>query len=315
MKPIEVRDVTRLFKTKSEEIWALKGVSFEVHEGEIYGLLGPNGAGKTTMIRILSTLLYPTTGKAYVLGHDVVKEPEKIHPYINSLSGGENSGYGIVTAYDNLWFFGNLYGLPFREIRKRIKILAEAMEITHKLKTKFNKLSTGEKQKINLIRALLNDPRVLFLDEPTLGLDIEASRKIREFIKSWVRETGASVIWTTHYMHEAEEMCDRIGIIKEGKIIASGTVEEIKSAVRKIYKARVKFMDGSRIETKEFYMSDPVELGNHVETLVREGFKILDVDREEVSLEEAFVELVFKNSETDDGQSDDKDQDVSHIPG
>ena len=110
MKPIEVRDVTRLFKTKSEEIWALKGVSFEVHEGEIYGLLGPNGAGKTTMIRILSTLLYPTTGKAYVLGHDVVKEPEKIHPYINSLSGGENSGYGIVTAYDNLWFFGNLYG-------------------------------------------------------------------------------------------------------------------------------------------------------------------------------------------------------------
>lgn len=233
MKTIEVENVSRGFRVSSEkEILALDDVNLDVSEGEVFGLLGPNGAGKTTLIKILATLLLPTKGRASVAGYDVVKEASKVRKAINLVSGGETPGYGSITTRENLWFFSQLYGLPKEEALKRIKELSEEFSLEEYMNTRTHKLSTGYRQRLNLARGLINDPKVLFLDEPTLGLDVITAKRIREIVRKRVRNgSGNSILLTTHYMIEADQVCDRIAIIDRGRIIAKGKPSELKRMV------------------------------------------------------------------------------------
>ncbi|MBE3574007.1 MAG: ABC transporter ATP-binding protein [Firmicutes bacterium] len=213
-----------------EEFWALAGIDLEVRSGELFGLLGPNGAGKTTLIKILATLLAPTSGRAWVAGYDVVSDPYSVRRHINMVSGGETSGYGILTVEENLWLFSQLYGIPTAVARPRIRRLLQVVQLEDKAKSKMNSLSTGQRQKLNFCRGFLSDPDVLFLDEPTLGLDITAARSIRAFVREWMQERpGRTVLLTTHYLAEAEELCDRIAIIDHGRILACGSPADLKS--------------------------------------------------------------------------------------
>src|SRR3990170_3138656 len=161
-------------KKEPKELLALQDVNLQIKEGELFGLLGPNGAGKTTLIKILTTLLAPTSGRAWVSGYDVVEEPGKVRPRINMVSGGEASGYGLLTMRENLWMFSQFYGLPSKEANRRIKELLEVVGLVDRINSKSSDLSTGLRQKINIVRGFLTDPEVLFLDEPTLGLDVGA---------------------------------------------------------------------------------------------------------------------------------------------
>jgi len=162
-------------KSEPRELIALDRVNIEVKPGELFGLLGPNGAGKTTLIKILTTLLAPTQGKAWVTGLDVEQEAEKVRPRINMVSGGESSGYGLLTVRENLWMFSQFYGLDSGESNRRIKELLEVVGMGDRMNTKSSDLSTGLRQKMNIVRGFLTDPQVLFLDEPTLGLDVGAA--------------------------------------------------------------------------------------------------------------------------------------------
>ncbi|MEW6547749.1 MAG: ABC transporter ATP-binding protein [Bacillota bacterium] len=214
------------------EIRALEGVDLQVREGELFGLLGPNGAGKTTLIKILATLLYPTSGRALVGGHDVVKEPMAVKRLINMVSGGESVGYDVLTVRENLWMFSQFYGIPSREALRRIDALMARLDLAEKASTRINRLSTGQKQKMNFARGFISDPAVIFLDEPTVGLDVNAARTIRGFIREWIAECpGRTVLLTTHYMAEADELCDRVAIIDRGRILACDSPAALKRSL------------------------------------------------------------------------------------
>ncbi len=230
---IHARGVTRVYKAKPQPVTALAGVDLDVEPGEYFGLLGPNGAGKTTLIKILTTLLLPTSGTAKIAGFDVVSETAKIRRVINMVSGGEQSGYGLLTVREQLWMFSQFYGLPQREGWRRVDELIEITGLTEQKDQKVRTLSTGQRQKLNFARGLLNDPWVLFLDEPTLGLDVAAARDLRDHTLAWkAGAPGRTLLLTTHYMVEAEQLCDRIAIVDRGRILALGTPEELRRRVQ-----------------------------------------------------------------------------------
>jgi ABC-2 type transport system ATP-binding protein len=208
---------------------ALRDVNLVVERGELFGLLGPNGAGKTTLIKILTTLLAPTTGTARIAGFDVLSDTREIRSRINMVSGGESSGYGLLTVEENLWMFSQFYGMGSREARRRIDELLEVVGLGDRKRTKCSDLSTGLRQKMNIVRGFLTDPEVLFLDEPTLGLDVGASRDVRDFIRRWMAEdTRRTLLLTTHYMVEADDLCDRVAIINRGEVMACDTPASLK---------------------------------------------------------------------------------------
>ncbi len=231
---VRTEDLTRIFKSEEGEVKALDNVSLSVMPGEIFGLLGPNGAGKTTLIKILCTLLLPTSGKAFVNGYDVVQDAQKIKEVINLASGGETPGYGILTVRENLWFFSQLYGLSNEESKRRVSQLIEAVGLQEKANERMNRLSSGMKQRLNVARSLINDPKILFLDEPTLGLDVVFAQQIREYIKELIKvNREKTILLTTHYMAEADELCDRVAIIDRGKIIVVETPAKLKAVFSK----------------------------------------------------------------------------------
>jgi ABC-2 type transport system ATP-binding protein len=230
---IHARGVTRVYKAKPLPVTALGGVDLDVEPGEYFGLLGPNGAGKTTLIKILTTLLLPTSGTARIAGFDVVHETAKIRRVINMVSGGEQSGYGLLTVREQLWMFTQFYGLSQRDGWRKVDELIEVTDLAEQRDQKVRTLSTGQRQKLNFARGLLNDPWVLFLDEPTLGLDVAAARDLREHTLAWkAGAPGRTLLLTTHYMVEAEQLCDRIAIVDHGKILALGTPEELRRRVQ-----------------------------------------------------------------------------------
>jgi len=208
---------------------ALRDVNLLVERGELFGLLGPNGAGKTTLIKILTTLLAPTTGTARIAGFDVGSATREIRSRINMVSGGESSGYGLLTVEENLWMFSQFYGLRTADARRKIGELLEVVGLADRRRTKCSDLSTGLRQKMNIVRGFLTDPEVLFLDEPTLGLDVGASRDVRDFVRRWMAEDGRrTLLLTTHYMVEADELCDRVAIINRGELKACDTPANLK---------------------------------------------------------------------------------------
>ncbi len=225
MSIIEVNELTRKF----DNLVAVDNVSFVVKKGEVFGLLGPNGAGKTTTIKMFCTLLRPTSGQAKVAGFEVVKQAAKVREHIG-LVAEKIILYDRLTARENLKFFGRLNHIPEKIISERTKKLLELVKMEKWANNLAGTFSTGMKQRINLARALLNMPEILFLDEPTLGLDPQTTRAIRDFIKEINRE-GITIILTTHIMQEADLLCDRIGIIDQGKIVALDTPQNLKSII------------------------------------------------------------------------------------
>src|ERR1700730_1603290 len=234
MFAVDAKDLTKTFRSgwlgrRRKE--ALRGASLQVPSGAIFGLLGPNGAGKTTLLSILATLLLPDSGTATILGHDVVREAGAIRRRLNMASGNASFVWSLRPP-EVLTFYGGLYGLWGRRLRRRVDELIEQCELGAHAKTEYHARSTGLKQRLALAKALLNDPEVLFLDEPTLGLDPDVSIRLRAQIAALRRERGTTIILTTHYMREAEELCDEIAFIKAGRILAQGTADELKRQIR-----------------------------------------------------------------------------------
>jgi ABC-2 type transport system ATP-binding protein len=237
MAAIEAADLRRTYKThtgtfrrRAKEIEAVRGISFSVEPGELFGLLGPNGAGKTTTIKMLITLLIPTSGSARVLGLDVVRQAREVRRRIGYVFGGERGVYERLSGYDNLRYFGELYGVPAREQKRRIEELLELVGLKGREHERAEGYSRGMKQRLHVARGLLHDPEVLFLDEPTIGLDPVGAREVRATIAS-LTEAGKTVLLTTHYMFEADALCDRIAVISKGSIVAEGTPLDLKRGV------------------------------------------------------------------------------------
>lgn len=239
-KAIVVSDLRRIyrsskgvFRKKQEIVEAVKGISFEVEFGELFGLLGPNGAGKTTTIKMLTTLLTPTSGAAKVLGFDVAKDVIDIRRRIGIIFGGERGLYYRVSGRENLRYFADLYGVSVSKRDKRITDLLDLVGLSDRADTKVEGYSRGMKQRLHIAKGLINDPDVIFMDEPTIGLDPEAARETRAMIKGLV-DKGKTILLTTHYMFEADELCGRIAVISNGKIVALDSPSELKKFVKDI---------------------------------------------------------------------------------
>ena len=237
MAVIEVDDIRRSYRSRTgirrksaKEVEAVRGVSFQVERGELFGLLGPNGAGKTTTIKLLITLLLPTAGSARVLGFDVVRDAREVRRRVGYVFGGDRGLYERLSALDNLRYFAELYGVPAREQRPRIGELLELVGLTGRERERVEGYSRGMRQRLHIARGLLHRPEVLFLDEPSIGIDPVGARELRSTVAALV-EGGTTVLLTTHYMFEADELCDRIAVIADGRIVASGTPAELKRGV------------------------------------------------------------------------------------
>ena len=337
---IEARGVRRVYNVKPKPITALDGVDLEVAPGECFGLLGPNGAGKTTLIKILTTLLLPTEGTARVFGFDVARETRQIRRIMNMVAGGEHSGYGMLTVREQLWMFSQFYGLGVSEGRRRVEELLDAVGLLEQRRQRVGTLSTGQRQKMNFARGLLNDPWILFLDEPTLGLDVAAARAVRELMLAWKRSIPErTVLLTTHYMAEADELCERIAIVDRGRVLAIGTPAELKRRVQResIFRIELDRLDGGPASLARLPgvvsavpAADPdsatdgqsppdrqtvvinlalvedAALGGVVGALGGLGARILALRKSDPTLEDVFIELVGRGFE-DEGDGVDRD--------
>ncbi len=321
---IETRDLGRIYKLRGskketrKELVALEGVNLTVERGELFGLLGPNGAGKTTLIKILTTLLSPTSGWARVAGADVNTEPDAVRPRINMVSGGESSGYGLLTVRENLWMFSQFYGVPSKEANERIEALLDMVGMKDRMHTKSSDLSTGLRQKMNIVRGFLTEPEVLFLDEPTLGLDVGAMRDVRRFILEWLKaDKERTLLLTTHYMAEADELCDRVAIINKGKVLACDKPSVLKQRLQKdaLFEIEVSPLNGL---TQQMLVDQPevtkaavtetetgaklsiglVEesaLARVINLFTQKDVKVMNLSKREPTLEDVFVDLVGRS--------------------
>jgi ABC-2 type transport system ATP-binding protein len=333
---VETFDLNRIFKLKKAKnkkennntpgkLIALDNASIKIHQGELFGLLGPNGAGKTTLIKILSTLLLPTSGTAMVDEIDVVKYPEKVRRKINMVSGGEQCGYGILNVRETLWMFSQFYGIPTKVVQLRIDELLKILKMEEFAKTKIGKLSTGLRQKLNFMRGFVCDPKIMFLDEPTLGLDVQIARDVRAYIRTWMkRNPERTVLLTTHYMAEADELCDRVAIIDKGKVLVCDSPQNLKKSLagEAVFRIEVPLSSNGmekfgqiagvkqfayehkshlgRTELK-FILHEESAISNITEFLSDNGSKIISLSKMEPSLEDVFVALVGRGLKDENG--------------
>jgi ABC-2 type transport system ATP-binding protein len=311
---------TRGKKSDSKTLVALDDITLEVPCGELFGVLGPNGAGKTTLIKILTTLLAPTSGSARVAGYDVSREKEKVRPLINMVSGGESSGYGLLTVRENLWMFAQFYGISSMEANRRIRELLDVVKMGDRINTKSSQLSTGLRQKMNIVRGFLTDPQVLFLDEPTLGLDVEASRDVRAFIRRWMdQDPKRTLLLTTHYMAEADELCDRVAIINHGRVLACDKPSTLKQCLHReaIFRLETTSLDGfgtSALEAipgvrsvthhaadghakVELILEEEKVIAAVIAAMESHQIGLLRLAKHEPTLEDVFVKLVGRSME------------------
>jgi ABC-2 type transport system ATP-binding protein len=319
MAAIEAADLRRTYKThtgtlrrKAKEIEAVRGISFAIEPGELFGLLGPNGAGKTTTIKMLITLLIPTGGSARVLGLDVVRDAREVRKRIGYVFGGERGVYERLSGYDNLRYFAELYGVPAREQKRRIEELLELVGLKGREHERAEGYSRGMKQRLHVARGLLHDPEVLFLDEPTIGLDPVGAREVRATIAS-LTAAGKTVLLTTHYMFEADALCDRIAVISKGDIVAEGTPLDLKRGVAHgtVVEVEVYGIEGEMVERVRALggvVAVSVEEREQAQVLVvqtepdveltqvilghLDGSDVGRISRREPTLEDAYVALV-----------------------
>ncbi len=224
------RTTTGVFRRRPLEVEAVRGISFHVERGELFGLLGPNGAGKTTTIKMLITLLLPTSGSARVLGLDVVDDARELRKRIGYVFGGDRGLYERLSALDNLRYFAELYAVSGREQKRRIAEVLDLVGLSGREKERVEGYSRGMRQRLHIARGLLHDPEVVFFDEPTIGVDPVGARELRSTISELVH-AGKTVLLTTHYMFEADTLCDRVAVIANGRIVGEGTPRELKRVV------------------------------------------------------------------------------------
>jgi len=300
-----------LRRTKTQVV-AVKDVSFEVDYGELFGVVGPNGAGKTTTIKLLTTMLIPTSGRATVLGYDIQRDVTKIRERIGIVLGGERGLYTRVSAIDNLRYFADLYGVPADVRDKRIKELLQFMGLSERARDRVETYSKGMKQRLHLARGLINDPDLIFMDEPTIGLDPEIARETRKMIKELV-EKGKTILLTTHYMFEAEELCKRVAIIRSGEIVALDTPSGLKKYVMDTSVVEVEGFGITEKEVARFkeisdVLSVSADLGENKQILkiqtskgseiisevqeILKNSRIYDIKIKEPTLEDAYLRLV-----------------------
>jgi ABC-2 type transport system ATP-binding protein len=316
---IEAGDLRRTYRTTTGvirrrrlEVEAVKGISFSVERGELFGLLGPNGAGKTTTIKMLITLLLPTAGEARVLGLDVVADAREVRKRIGYVFGGDRGLYERLSALDNLRYFAELYGVSGRDQRTRIAEVLELVGLTGREQERVEGYSRGMRQRLHIARGILHDPEVVFLDEPTIGVDPVGARQLRGTIADLVA-AGKTVLLTTHYMFEADALCDRIAVIAKGRIVGEGTPEELKSQVAEgrvteieVYGVdeatvdRVRALDGvASVVVEERDQSQLLVVQTTADREVTapvlallEGLEVGRVASREPTLEDAYVALV-----------------------
>lgn len=233
---LKVQSLCKTYKTKIRTgflkhekciVEAVKCVNMEIHEGQIVGLLGINGAGKTTTIKMLSTLLTPTSGSITIDDTDAVKDALKVKEKINMVAGGERMIYWRLTGRENLWYYGQLYNIEDSELEKRMDYLLELVGLTESQHIPVERYSKGMKQRLQIARGLINNPSYIFMDEPTLGLDAAISRELREYIKRIAYDEGKSILLTSHYLNEVEELCEYIYVLNKGRLVAQGTPKEL----------------------------------------------------------------------------------------
>ena len=307
-------------KGKRKEVRALRGIDLKVKKGEIFGLLGPNGAGKTTLIKILTTLLLPTSGNAWVNGYDVVKDDRKVRESIGCMLMGERGLYWKLTGRENLEYFGALYYVPKPLRKKRIEYLTELLDLGEFIDRTVETYSSGQKMIFAFAKALIHDAPLLFLDEPTVAMDVHAARKLRNVVKDLNRE-GKTVIYTTHLMHEADELCDRIAIIDRGKIRAIGSPAELKASVRSEDAIRiegvipesavsaVRELDAvekvameeraGRQHLRALTHNSRSALPSIIDTLLKNGATLEYISPEEPTLEDVFLKLTGRTLNED----------------
>jgi ABC-2 type transport system ATP-binding protein len=321
MNAIEVHALKRVYRArmgvfgrKVKEVLAVDGINFSVAQGELFGLLGPNGAGKTTTVKMLTTLLTPTAGQASVLGHDLVDEADHIRQRIGFVFGGERGLYWRLSAYDNLTYFANLYHVPPDVQKGRIPYLLDLVGLSGRGDEKIEGYSRGMKQRLHIARALLHEPELLFLDEPTIGLDPVGARELRNTIRVLQGEKK-TILLTTHYMFEADALCQRVAVINQGVIVALDTPAELKRYVRDLSVVevevfgvppeaigRLRALDGVdtvSVENRGQRQALLVQSGNGaaavapvVNTLEGLGLRVGNVVVREPTLEDAYVRLV-----------------------
>jgi len=317
-KSYVVRTRKGLLTWEKKVVEALKGVSLTVKKGEILGVLGHNGAGKSTFVKILATLLLPDSGEAEILGLDLVRERDEVRRIIGVSLSVEKGFFPRLTARENLKYFGMLYGLSGRELDRRVKEALEALSLQKHADKMYEELSLGMKARLSIARALLHDPEVLILDEPTLGLDPVTARRVRALLVNLARSRGKTILLTTHNMAEAEAVCDRVAIMSEGRIIAVDSVEGLRRRVSGtvFLELRLPSWESSQAisllkrmpevtvsavhkgaQADRVLISAPLSgadeaLINILRALRSSGYKVRGVSLREPTLEDVFIELV-----------------------
>jgi ABC-2 type transport system ATP-binding protein len=309
---------TKFYNRKTISVNAVDNLNFEIKKGELFGLLGPNGAGKTTLVKMLCTLLPPDSGTALINGFDIIKEQMKVKRSLGTLfSVGERGFFWRLNGYRNLEFFASIYNVPRQKRHERIMEVLKLVGLDNSTFQLFQKYSGGMKRKLALARTLLPDPPIILLDEPTTGLDAISSRNIREFVKKTVQETGKTVLYTTHYIEEAAQICTKIGIMKQGKIVALGTPNALRDKIKNeeaidlivedITLAQIEQMRSLQgvinitEKTEEVLMPNQQSLYVELKSvdllplifdfLFEQKIKLVNFKREEPTLEDAFIEL------------------------
>jgi ABC-2 type transport system ATP-binding protein len=303
---------TGLIRRKKKEITALDGVDLSIPSGEMFGLLGQNGAGKTTITRILSTVLLPTSGSAQIFGLDVVKSVRDIRPRIGLVFGGERGLYWRLSGYDNLQYFADLYRVPPHVAKRRIPELLELVGLTDRANERIEGYSRGMKQRLHIARGLIHDPELLFLDEPTIGLDPLAARGLREVIRN-LNQQGKTIFLTSHYMFEIDALCDRVAIMNKGKILITDTPSALKKVVANLEVVEIECF-GAPEDAIQNIQAHPAVQAVNIERLeqsqliqiqapagaelvkeflgILEGVQVRKVVTRQPTLEDAYVKLV-----------------------
>jgi ABC-2 type transport system ATP-binding protein len=319
MNAIEINQLRRIYRTtigvirrSIKEVVAVDDISFDVKEGELFGLLGPNGAGKTTTVKVLATLLIPTSGNVRVLGYDVVKNDNDVRKKIGFIFGGERGLYWRLSGIDNLRYFGSLYHVDPDLVKKRIPYLLELVGLKDRGKEKVDGYSRGMKQRLHVARTLLHNPPVLFLDEPTIGLDPVGAREFRQVIRN-LQDENKTILLTTHYMFEADTLCQRVAVINHGCLVALDTPSALKERVRDLNVIELEMFGVSgeviqRLRAQPFIDSVAVENRDHKQVMFVQSkrgseavpdllnlladVRVGRVQVREPTLEDAYVRLV-----------------------
>lgn len=314
---IQVQDLRREYikskgfiKRKKTITPAVDGITFDVKRGEVFGLLGENGAGKTTTIKMLITMLAPTSGVCKVLGYNTFGEEKKIRSRINFIFGGEMGVYRRLSARDNLQYFANLYSMPAHLAKKKIGEILELVGLTDKADTMVETYSKGMIQRLQIARGLMNDAEILFMDEPTIGLDPLGARALRDLIRK-LKEYGKTIVLTTHYLYEADELCDRIAIINKGKLVALDTPKGLKSRLEtqntlelitkssaSAYIEELEKINGvksvvcQRGEEKDIYLIKYEAEYEIASEVIKITNNIIALSQKELTLEDVFIQLL-----------------------